>query len=538
MTKEIDCLFIGHNEMNFHDYEKMVRTMGINSGAYKDLNFSFISYKGKHYTAPETYNYFGAQDTTPESRMNPFNLSNTFSATIAYLGTYLHRRGLTFDYVNSFQEEKDVLVEKLLKNNIMTIAIPTTLYLTPFPIVEIINFVKKYNNTAKIIVGGPFISTQVRTQADSTLKYIFKTIGAEFYINSSQGEGSLVQIINAVKNNDSYDRINNIFYLKGDKYIPTLTCAEDNKLENNMVDWNLFKDRVGEHVMIRTSISCPFSCLFCAFPQHAGRYQTVSVDAVEQELNSLKNIEKVECVYVIDDTFNIPVDRFKEMLRMFIRNKYKFKWNGYFRCQFADSEMIELMKESGCEGVFLGVESGSQKILKNMNKAVEIDKYKFGLELLNKYGITTYASFIIGFPGETDETVQETIAFIEENKPTFYRAQLWYCDPYTPIWKEKEKYDIKGSQFEWSHATMDSKKASKLIDNLFVNVKNSIWVPQYTFEVYGIYNLLHRSMSLEQVKTFISAFNSGVKEKIINPSRKEVSSEVVERIKIACNISR
>lgn len=83
--------------------------------------------------------------------------------------------------------------------------------------------------------------------------------------------------------------------------------------------------------------------------------------------------------------------------------------------------------------------------LNNMNKSADIDKYKEGIKLLKENGIVTMASFIIGFPGETYETVKDTINFIEETQPDFYRAQLWYCEPITPIWNKKDKYGIKGA---------------------------------------------------------------------------------------------
>jgi radical SAM superfamily enzyme YgiQ (UPF0313 family) len=220
---------------------------------------------------------------------------------------------------------------------------------------------------------------------------------------------------------------------------------------------------------------------------------------------------------------------------MFVKNKYKFKWNSFFRCQYADEEIVELMKESGCEGVFIGIESGSQLMLENMNKSAKIDKYIMGLELLNKYDITSYASIIIGFPGETQDTVNETIKFIEDCKPTFYRAKLWHCDPCTPIWEEREKYNLKGLNFEWSHSTMNASEACKIIDNMFLSIKNSIWVPEYAFELYGVFNLLHRGMNLDEVKAFLKAFNLGIKEKIIAPNNQEISSEVSAKLYQACN---
>jgi radical SAM PhpK family P-methyltransferase len=301
-----------------------------------------------------------------------------------------------------------------------------------------------------------------------------------------------------------------------------------------MVNWDLFSDRVGEFVPVRTAISCPFRCAFCGFPEHAGQHQTADIEAVENELNRLARIKPVKSVNIIDDTFNIPPRRFKEILRLMVKNKYPFKWNSHFRCQFVDRETVQLMKESGCEGVFLGIESGSNRILKNMNKATTVEKYLAGIKLLEEYGILTFGSFIVGFPGETEETVQDTIQFIEESGLDFFRAQLWYCEPVTPIWRKREEYKISGSNFQWTHNTMDSQKACDLIEEIFLAIKNPIWVPQYNFECDGLFKLIHRGFTLEEVKHFLINFNNAVKERLEEPTGKDVSFDAVIKLKKAC----
>lgn len=531
--KMIDCFFIGHNEMDFAEYEKRVRQMGIHSGAYRDLGKNFLCYNNTLYHISEIFNIFCRNNGDPigSDNIKPLSMGDTFNLAIAYLGSYLHNRNLSFDYVNAFQDEKELLAEKLAKNNILAIAIITTLYVSAFPILEIIRFIKKYNNTAMIIVGGPFIANQVRSLSPVELEYLFESVGGDFYVNSTQGEAALVEIITALKKKLPLEQINNIYYNVNGNFQKTPTRKENNRLAENMVNWDLFSpatNRYG-HLNIRTSISCPFSCSFCGFPEHAGPYQTVGIEEIQEELDQANKIKALTSVQFVDDTFNVPVKRFKEILKMMIKNQYKFKWHSHFRCQYADRETVELMKASGCEGVYLGIESGSDHILKIMNKASKVEQYFRGVRLLKEYGILTYGSFIIGFPGETHETVQETIQFIKESGIDFYRTQLWYCDTLTPIWKEREKYNIKGSHFEWTHATMDAKTAADITDEIFLSIENPIWVPQYNFEFYGLFHLLHRGFSPLQVKNFLNAFNRGIKEKLIGSS-KEISREVIEEL--------
>lgn len=529
--KSIDCILIGYNEMDFCVYEKRIREMGENSGAYRDLNLNFIMYNNQPYHASEIFNLFYLNNYSGDTLVKPLNLLDSISTTIAYLGSYLHKRGFSFDYINSFQDEKIKLKQLLTENNILAVAVTTTLYLSPLPIIEIIHFIKKYNRSAKIIVGGPFVSTQVQSLTGRQLEYLYKyTIGADFYVINSQGESTLVKLLQALKNNAPVGDIDNIYFKTHTGYSSTPLRDENNKLSENMVDWGLFSRRVGEVVNIRTAISCPFSCAFCRYPGHAGAYQTNDVESIARELNTLNKMDSLRSIYFIDDTFNVPPERFKKILKMMIKNQYKFKWHSYFRCQFADREMVELMKESKCEGVYLGLESGNNSILKNMNKAASIEKYRQGIELLKEFELVTFGSFIIGFPGETHETVRDTINFIEEIQLDFYRAHPWYYEPIAPVWEQRNKYNIQGESFEWNHATMNSKTATDIVDELFLSSKKSIWVPQYNFNFDSIWHILHKGISLDNIKKFLNSFNNGIRERISNPGQKEVSFEVLNQL--------
>jgi radical SAM PhpK family P-methyltransferase len=531
MSTQIDCLLIGHNQVPFLEYEKTVRELGPDSGAYADLKSNFIRCNNRSYSASEVFNLFCARDG------EPIDMVASFNAAIAYLGTYLDRRGFTFDFVNDFQAEKEDLAQKLTGGGIMCAAITTTLYVAPFPIIEIVRFIRDLRPGMKIIVGGPFVSTKTRVLTPQQLDYLFDLMGADVYVNSAQGEAALVNLLEAFKAGAPLDRVNNIYYkLPGEEsYCSTPMVREDNRLAENMADWGLFSGRTGPFVNIRTSISCPFCCSFCGFPERAGQYQTVPVEVIESEMKRLRRLPAVKLVNFIDDTLNVPVKRFKEMLRMMIRNKFSFKWLSHFRCQFADRETVELMKESGCEGVFLGIESGSDVILKNMNKKASIAKYLEGVRLLKEYGIITFGSFIIGFPGETEETVRETTTFIRESGLDFYRSQLWYCESITPICREKETYGISGENFEWSHNTMDSRRARQIIHDMIMSIGHPIRVPQYYFDFENVIQLPHKGHDIPKVKEFLKAFNRGVTEKLSGLPGRETGYGVITALQNAGN---
>jgi p-methyltransferase len=335
-------------------------------------------------------------------------------------------------------------------------------------------------------------------------------MGADFYVTDPQGEGTLATLVRCLNEGQNPATVPNLTYFREGRLFSTETVPEANSMDEVDIRWNDFarEEPVGQTIQMRTARSCSFKCAFCNYPTRAGNLALASLDTVERELESIRAIGGVSNVVFIDDTFNVPLPRFKELCRMMIRGKFNFNWYSYFRCSNSDEQAFDLMAESGCKGVFLGIESGSPAILKNMNKSATIERYAAGIQALRQRQITTFGSFILGFPGETTETVQETIDFIRVNKPDFYRAQMWYCEPGTPIMREQEKYKIAGEGFVWEHATMTSLEAMDHIDRMFLTTKESVWLPQWSFDFWFIPYITGRGVPVDKFRQFVAHADS------------------------------
>jgi len=332
---------------------------------------------------------------------------------------------------------------------------------------------------------------------------------------AQEGELALVRTLDALKHERPLAEIDNIAYKVGEGYARTRTSVESNPLAENPVNYSLFPpERVGECVSVRTAKSCPFACSFCSFPHQGGVYVYEDIEAIEAEMDRLRSIGTVTTITFLDDTFNVPKERFKQIMRMMIRNGYRFRWNSYLRADYVDAESVELMRESNCEGVFLGVESGSDRILKTMNKNARPEHYLRLIPMLREAGILTHCSFIIGFPGETMATVQETVKLIENARPDTFSAQVWFCDPATPIWNRREEFELKGGGFAWVHHTMDATTAMNVMEELFLTVRNSVWLPQHGFELWSLFYLQRKGMALSQLMRFLRDFNEAIRFKL------------------------
>ncbi len=438
-------------------------------------------------------------------------IERQFNAAIGILGTSLNKNGFSFDYINSFEDDRDALEEKLSSLDIMSVGISTTFCNNIDQVSGMVEYVRMLKPDMKIILGGPFIVEYARIFFEdnkSAFDKSLKRVKADFIIDSFNSVQPLSDILSALKSNLAFDSIANIFYKKANEFIYTFKSDDNVDLSVDTIDWSLFESKIGKIVPLRTSLSCPFACTFCNFPVYAGKYKFLDVDAIEKDLNEIRKLNKVEYIHFIDDTFNFPKDRFKKILKRMIKNKYDYKWFSQLRCQFLDPETIILMKESGCQGVYLGIESGNNDVLKIMNKCSNTDDYKKGISLLNRYGIPSIASFILGFPGETLESVKDTKIFIEEAKPTFYCINPWSYIQQTPINKEKFKYQIIGNTKDWSHKTMDYFTSERLCREVEISVKESIPIMNTDInEPNSLFQMHNEGINIHLLKQYLNGNN-------------------------------
>jgi p-methyltransferase len=502
----LDCVVIGYNEVPFEQYESYLRKYGEDSEAYRDLKFSFVKLGDKRmdYVGLMNHAYNLSLNGGAAGGGEDFKSGDIPNLAAAYLMGFLRRSELTAEYVNLFQYQKEKLIEYLARDP-LCVAITTTFYVVNMPVIEMVDFIRKHNSRVKIVVGGPLVANHARNYQGADFKAALADMGADIYIVEGQGESTLTQLVKCLKDGGDLGDVPNLAYLEEGEVRRTKVVAENNSMDENAINWLAFPgEELGHTIQTRTARSCAFKCSFCNYPTRAGALTLSGIDTIERELDSMHELGNVKNVVFIDDTFNVPFPRFKDICRMMIRKNYQFNWFSYFRCSNSDEEAIELMAESGCKGVFLGIESGSPTILKNMNKAATIEKYAQGIEWLRDHDIMTFGSFIVGFPGETEETVNETIDFIKVTRPDYYRTQMWYCEAGTPIQNQRETFAIEGEGFVWSHNTMDSLEAMDHIDRMFLTVDESIWLPQWSFDFWIIPYLLGKGISFERFKDFMA----------------------------------
>lgn len=520
MPNKLDCVVIGYNRGSIEGHLELAKLGKEVSAGYQHVLANSARFMGKRGDYFDALNAAISVATGTPSNLHFGRMPNL---AVNILSSFMARHGLETDVVNYFNGEKDQLIE-LLKDEPRSVAITTTFYIDNAPIKEIVEFVREHCPSTKIIVGGPRMFHMFSDFPQKRWPFLLKSIGADIYIYDSQGELTLARTVKELRNpNPNLQAIPNLVI--GSTGALTSRLPESNDMNLTGVDWTRSLQRSPARVVsMRTARSCAFKCSFCRYPLIAGSLDLTDIEVVENDLRQLHE-NGIKYAMFIDDTFNIPQPRFKELCRMMIRNKFNFEWLSYFRCANADDEAFDLAAEAGCIGVFLGIESGDKTILRNMNKGARVDRYVDGIRKLNERNIISYSTFIAGFPGETEETIQNTINFIRETGPTYYSMEPYYHDPKVPIASRSAEFGLQGSGYSWKHNTMDWKQATEWSLRAYETITESTVLPLNNFDLWSVGYLLGEGFKRETIYEALDILAkvtvAGIREPEINLPQKE-----------------
>jgi radical SAM superfamily enzyme YgiQ (UPF0313 family) len=169
------------------------------------------------------------------------------------------------------------------------------------------------------------------------------------------------------------------------------------------------------YALVYAGKGCPFSCNYCnvANTKYSGR----SAESIIDELKLLKKLGNVKYVWFYDEIFTIKRKRVIEVCSGIIKERLNIKWFCDSRIDLVDKELLQIMKRAGCIGIAYGVESGSQKILNNMNKGLKIEQAKKALYWTRQVKIPFQLNIILGYIGEDKDTLRETESFVKAVLP-------------------------------------------------------------------------------------------------------------------------
>jgi radical SAM superfamily enzyme YgiQ (UPF0313 family) len=244
-------------------------------------------------------------------------------------------------------------------------------------------------------------------------------------------------------------------------------------------DYDIYR----EHCMI-SSRGCPYSCTFCADRKlWGGKIRRRSIDNIIKEMKYLINKYKIELIDFADGTFTYDKKYIYEFCKALIDNGLDIKWRCTARYDNLDEDMLRLMKQANCSGLYFGLESGSNRLLKLMDKKTTVEDNILKSQMVRDSGIPSASSVLFGLPGETKEEMQATLRLMKKVQTDILDVNSFVPLPGTLLYDSMAEEDR--AKLDWG------KMAWKSFDNyVFSNVSNDDF-NRYITEAYEIANKLH-----------------------------------------------
>ena len=201
-----------------------------------------------------------------------------------------------------------------------------------------------------------------------------------------------------------------------------------------------------------TSRGCPYSCSFCLKAMAEGKYIAQSPERVIQEIKYLIKNFKVKSIYFQDWEFLILPERVKKIAELILENQLNFTWGCNSRADdiIKNQDLIALIKQAGCRTINLGLESASNKILKNINKNITQAQLKESINILKANGLSAGLYVLLNCPGEDKATIRETVDFINQNqlKVKYFTPAVPYLG--TKLFKQLQD-QFPEKKFDWDN---------------------------------------------------------------------------------------
>ena len=217
---------------------------------------------------------------------------------------------------------------------------------------------------------------------------------------------------------------------------------------------------------IITGRGCAFDCTFCNKSVFGRRFRPKSPEYVLEEIKRLVRLGYRE-IHVLDDLFAMDMKRAKRICELILEDGMDITINLFsgLRVNTVDRELLELLKAAGCYSVSYGPESGNQELLDSIKKGITLEQSRRAIALTKEVGLETVAFFMFGLPGETEETMWQTIDFAVELDPDYAKVTLLLPFPSTPLFDELEeagrvlsrdwqKYNFHCTSEVWQHPSL------------------------------------------------------------------------------------
>jgi anaerobic magnesium-protoporphyrin IX monomethyl ester cyclase len=310
---------------------------------------------------------------------------------------------------------------------------------------QIIRDVKSCNQEILTMMGGPHVSFT----AEETLRN-YPEIDLIFI---GESDDTIIEFVPLMKQKNKWRNICGIAFRQNDEiinngkrdFIMDVDCIT--MPARHLLPVSRYR-ALGFPVSMITGRGCPNSCIFCL-----GRKMVGSKIRRRRTKNVLDEMEQIvglgfERINIADDLFASDKERVKEICAGIRKRDLKFTWSAFARVDTVDQEMLEAMVAAGCDSVSFGVESGNPEMLKRIKKGIKLEQVHNAVKMCKQSGMIAHASFMVGLPGETKETLAQTEE-LAKSLDIVYGYHYLAPFPGTTVREKVHKYDLEILTNSW-----------------------------------------------------------------------------------------
>ncbi len=396
-----------------------------------------------------THGYFLEEDAKEQQIMRPYP-----PLGLLYISSYLDEHGIQNVIFDTTFSEIRKLFNHIDEHQPSIIGIYVNLMTRP-NVLKLIDYVKTNHASTRIILGGP----EVTHHANNFLHH-----GAD-YIVMGEGEQTLLELVKYIQSGEDENQIegidgiafikNGIFKLNKDRAkledLDKLPIPNRNKI-NLSLYLDAWKGHHGQNaISVSTMRGCPYTCKWCSRAVYGLSYRRRSPEKVVDELIQIQKEFNPDTIWFVDDVFTINYRWLRAFSELVVDKKVNIRYECITRADRLNEEVIQLLKSSGCFRVWIGAESGSQEIIDNMDRRVDVSVVRDMIHLTQSNQMEAGTFIMLGYPGETEKDIELTIDHLKNSNPDHFTITLAY-----PITGTEFHDEIEGlitTDLDWSSST-------------------------------------------------------------------------------------
>ncbi len=317
---------------------------------------------------------------------------------------------------------------------------------------DIVRTAKRHRPSILAIMGGPHVSFDASRTLETYPEIDLLVLG--------EGEETIAELVPHYADRSAWPDIRGIAFRRNGEIIVTESRELIEDLDSippparHLLPLSRYR-ALGFPVSIITSRGCPNPCIFCQGRRMVGqkvRYRTVEcvMDEIEEILSY-----GISRINVADDLFTSNKRRVREVCEQIMKRGLAFQWSAFARVNTVDREILEMMRDAGCDGISFGIESGNHEMLRRVRKGITLEQARRAVRLCKEAGIIAHASFMVGLPGESPESLVDTREFAK-SLGIAYGYHFLAPFPGTDVRERIEEYDLEILTDDWTRYDANS----------------------------------------------------------------------------------